>query len=83
MGIIEKMYDNEEFQGEEIKSRKYHEILSKVCKAEDELLEKFPECKDLFMKYQAAEIDLMDITLRQKFMDGVKIGGKLMVEIMF
>ena len=67
MGIIEKMYDNDVCNSRENNSKAYKTALNKVCEAEHELLEKFPECKELFGKYHSAEMELMGIvTVKNK-----------------
>ena len=60
---------------------RYKQALDRVCKAEDALLNTYPECKDLLLKYQEAESNLVHMDTRQMFVTGVRLGGKFMLEV--
>ena len=45
------------------------------------LLNTYPECKELFLKYHEAESNLVHIDTRQMFVTGVRLGGKFMLEV--
>ena len=55
MGILWDIYESELFRPQKIQTDEYKQALDRVCKAEDALLNTYPECKDLLLKYQEAE----------------------------
>ena len=81
MGILWDIYESELFRPQKIQTDEYKQALDRVCKAEDALLNTYPECKDLLLKYQEAESDLVHMDTRQMFVTGVRLGGKFMLEI--
>ena len=81
MGILWDIYESELFRPQKIQTDEYKQALDRVCKAEDALLNTYPECKDLLLKYQEAESDLVHLDTRQMFVTGVRLGGKFMLEI--
>ena len=52
MGILWDIYESELFRPQKIQTDEYKQALDRVCKAEDALLNTYPECKDLLLKYQ-------------------------------
>ena len=81
MGILWDIYESELFRPQKIQTDEYKQALDRVCKAEDALLNTYPECKDLLLKYQEAESNLVHIDTRQMFVTGVRLGGKFMLEV--
>ena len=81
MGILWDIYESELFRPQKIQTDEYKQALDRVCKAEDALLNTYPECKDLLLKYQEAESNLVHMDTRQMFVTGVKLGGKFMLEV--
>ena len=81
MGILWDIYESELFRPQKIQTDEYKQALDRVCKAEDALLNTYPECKDLLLKYQEAESDLVHLDTRQMFVTGVRLGGKFMLEV--
>ena len=81
MGILWDIYESELFRPQKIQTDEYKQALDGVCKAEDALLNTYPECKELFLKYHEAESNLVHIDTREMFVTGVRFGGKLMLEI--
>ena len=81
MGILWDIYESELFRPQKIQTDEYKQALDRVCKAEDALLNTYPECKDLLLKYQEAESNLVHIDTRQMFVTGIRLGGKFMLEI--
>ena len=81
MGILWDIYESELFRPQKIQTDEYKQALDKVCKAEDALLNTYPECKDLLLKYQEAESNLVHLDTRQMFVTGIRLGGKFMLEI--
>ena len=81
MGILWDIYESELFRPQKIQTDEYKQALDRVCKAEDALLNTYPECKDLLLKYQEAESNLVHLDARQMFVTGVRLGGKFMLEV--
>lgn len=81
MGILWDIYESELFRPQKIQTDEYKQALDRVCKAEDALLNTYPECKDLLLKYQEAESNLVHMDTRQMFVTGIRLGGKFMMEI--
>ena len=75
------IYESELFRPQKIQTDEYKQALDRVCKAEDALLNTYPECKDLLLKYQEAESNLVHMDTRQMFVTGVRLGGKFMLEV--
>ena len=81
MGVLWDIYESELFRPQKIQTDEYKQALDRVCKAEDALLNTYPECKDLLLKYQEAESNLVHMDTRQMFVTGVRLGGKFMLEV--
>ena len=81
MGILWDIYESELFRPQKIQTDEYKQALDRVCKAEDALLNTYPECKDLLLKYQEAESNLVHMDTRQMFVTGARLGGKFMLEV--
>ena len=81
MGILWDIYESELFRPKKIQTDEYKQALDRVCKAEDALLNTYPECKDLLLKYQEAESNLVHMDTRQMFVTGIRLGGKFMLEV--
>ena len=81
MGILWDIYESELFRPQKVQTDEYKQALDRVCKAEDALLNTYPECKDLLLKYQEAESNLVHMDTRQMFVTGVRLGGKFMLEV--
>ena len=81
MGILWDIYESDLFRPQKIQTDEYKQALDRVCKAEDALLNTYPECKDLLLKYQEAESNLVHMDTRQMFVTGVRLGGKFMLEV--
>lgn len=63
------------------RSDNYTKTLKVLCETEKEILKEFPECKELFNKYQNAQLELLTESLYQRFLLGFKIGAQLMEEM--
>ena len=81
MGILWDIYESELFRQQKIQTDEYKQALDRVCKSEDELLNTYPECKELFLKYHEAESNLVHLDTREMFVTGVRLGGKFMLEV--
>ncbi len=82
MSVLEDIYESELFHPLKIETAEYKQALDRVCKAEDELINTYPECKELFLKYQEAENNLVHIDTRDMFVAGMRVGGKITMEIL-
>ena len=81
ISVLEDIYESELFHPLKIETAEYKQALDRVCKAEDELINAYPECKELFLKYQEAENNLVHIDTRDMFVAGMRVGGKITMEI--
>ena len=81
MSVLEELYESALFRLQKIQTDEYKQALDRVCKAENALLNTYPECKDLLLKYQEAESNFVHLDTREMFVTGVRFGGKLMLEI--
>ena len=81
MGVLADIYESGMFHPLKIETAEYKQALDRVCKAEDALLNAYPECKELFLKYQEAESNLVHLDIREMFVTGVRLGGKFMLEV--
>ena len=83
MNIIEEMYNGDLFPiGTYCNSSKeYKKAMDKLVAAETELLNSYPQIRELFDKYQSAQIELVSINNRQEFVNGFRIGGQMVMEI--
>ena len=64
-----------------IRSDKYIKTLKNLSETENAILKEFPECKELFNKYQNVQLELLTESLYQRFLLGFKIGAQLMEEM--
>ena len=81
MGVLEDIYESGMFHPLKIETAEYKQALDKACKAEDELINTYPECKELFLKYQEAENNLVHIDTRDMFVTGMRVGGRLIFDL--
>lgn len=84
MNIIEEMYNGDLFPIGTYShdSKEYKKAMDSLVVAETELLNTYPQIKALFDKYQNAQIELVSINNRQEFVNGFRIGGQMVMEIM-
>lgn len=83
MNIIEEMYNGDLFPigTYDHCSQKYKNAMDKLVEAETELLKNYPQVKELFQKYQDAQIELISINNRQEFLNGFRIGAQIVLEM--
>ena len=60
----------------------YRKAMERLLKAETELLNAFPDCRELLDEYQSAEIDLTDLSNRYEFGKGFRLGAQLVLEML-
>lgn len=82
--IIEEMYygDLSPFGDIQIKTEQYLAKRKDVLKIEDELLEKFPESKELLEHYFFEYGMVTDISDYQQFLLGFRVGAQIMLEML-
>ena len=83
MNIIEEMYNGDLFPiGTYCNSNKgYKKAMDALVAAEAELLAAFPQVKEIFDRYQSAQIELISINNRQEFVNGFRIGSQMVMEM--
>ena len=83
MNIIEKMYNGDLFPigTNDHYSQEYKNAMNKLVDAETELIKDYPQVKELFQKYQDAQIELISINNRQEFLNGFRIGAQIVLEM--
>lgn len=83
MNIIEEMYNGDLFliRMYSHNSKEYRKAMDDLVSAEKKLLNTYPQIKELFDKYQDAQIALISINNRQEFVSGFRIGAKIVLEI--
>ena len=79
--IIDELYDQDLFRSFKIRSEEYKAALNHLVKLESEMLNTYPEIKELLDDYQSAESELTRLSNRSDFRLGVKLGAKLVLEM--
>ena len=84
MNIIEEMYNGDLFPigTYSNSSNEYKKAMDPLIAAETELLNTYPQIRELFDKYQSAQIELISINNRQEFVNGFRIGGQVVMEML-
>ena len=60
----------------------YKKAMDSLVAAETELLNTYPQIRELFDKYQSAQFELISINNRQEFVNGFRIGGQVVMEML-
>ena len=81
--ILDELYDYDLFHltENEDKDGAYKTALDRLVNAEAELIKTYPDITDIFDEYQSAEIDLHNLSNRNEFRKGFKIGAQIVLEI--
>lgn len=81
--ILNELYDYDLFHLTEIEDTDgvYKTALDRLVKAEAELRKAYPDCKEILDAYQSADIDLHNISNRNEFCKGFKVGAQLVLEM--
>lgn len=79
--ILDELYDYDQFHLTEIEDMdgSYKIALDRLVKAEAELKKAYPDCSDILDDYQSADIDLHNLTNRNEFRKGFKVGAQLVI----
>ncbi len=82
--LIDELYDYDLFHLTEIADvdDTYKSAMDRIVKAEAELLKAFPDCKEILDTYQSADIDLHNLSNRNEFRKGFKVGAQLVLEML-
>ena len=59
----------------------YKASLDRLVKAEAELKKAFPDSSDILDEYQTADIELHNLSNRNEFRKGFKVGAQLVLEM--
>ena len=81
--ILDELYDYDLFHLTEIEDTDgtYRTALDRLVKAEAELKKAYPDSTDILNEYQSADIDLHNISNRNEFRKGFKVGAQLVLEM--
>jgi len=81
--ILDELYDLDLFHLIEIEDMDgaYKAALDRLVKAEAELRKNYPDIADILDEYQLADIDLHNLSNRNEFRKGFKVGAQLVLEM--
>ena len=79
--ILDELYEYDLFHLTEIEDTDgaYKATLDRLVKAEAELRKAYPDSTDILDEYQSADIDLHNLSNRNEFRKGFKIGAQLVL----
>lgn len=82
--ILDELYDYDLFHLTEIEDMDgaYRAALDRLVKAESELRKAYPDSTDILDEYQLADIDLHNLSNRNEFRKGFKVGAQLVLEML-
>ena len=81
--ILDELYDYDLFHLTKIEDTDgvYRAALDRLVKAEAELKKAYPESTDILNEYQSADIELHNLSNRNEFSKGFKVGAQLVLEM--
>lgn len=81
--ILDELYDYDLFHMTEIEDTDgtYKAALDRLVKSEAELRKAYPDSTDILDEYQSADIDLHNLSNRNEFRKGFKVGAQLVLEM--
>ena len=81
--ILDELYDYDLFHLTEIEDtdEAYRAALDRLVKAEAELKKAYPDSSDILDEYQTADIELHNLSNRNEFRKGFKVGAQLVLEM--
>lgn len=84
MDIIDVLYDSDTFRLTELETvdDKYKATLDRLISAERALKDLCADCEPLFEEYQTADIDLHNLSNRNEFRLGFRVGAQLVLEML-
>ena len=82
--ILDELYDYDLFHLTEIEDTDgaYRAALDRLVKAEAELKKAYPDNNEILDEYQSADIELHDLSNRNEFRKGFKVGAQLVLEML-
>ena len=81
--ILDELYDYDLFHLTEVEDvdGEYKSAMDRLVKAEAELLKVYPDCNEILDEYQSADIDLYNLSNRNEFRKGFRVGAQLVLEM--
>jgi len=81
--ILDDLYDYDLFHLTEIEDTDgtYRAALDRLVKAETELKKAYPDNDEILDEYQTADIELHNLSNRNAFRKGFKVGAQLVIEM--
>ena len=82
--ILDELYDYDLFHLTEIDDTDgaYRAALDRLVKAEAELKKAYPNNNEILDEYQSADIELHNLSNRNEFRNGFKVGAQLVLEML-
>lgn len=82
--ILDELYDYDLLHLTEVEDTDgaYRTALDRLVKAEKELKKAYPDIDKILAEYQSADNDLHDISNRNEFCKGVRVGAHLVLEML-
>lgn len=84
MNVIEQLYNTDAFQIFRIDpaDEEYHRLLEDTIKAEEDLINTFPDALELFTKYQDTSGAIDSVCRRHDFVCGFRLGAQFVLEML-
>ena len=81
--ILDELYDYDLFHLTEIDDTNgaYRAALDRLVKAKTELKKAYPDNDEILDEYQSADIELHNLSNRNEFRKGFKVGAQLVLEM--
>lgn len=81
--ILDELYDYDLFHLTEIEDMdgSYRAARDRLVKAEAKLKKTYPDSTDILNEYQSADIELHNLSIRNEFRKGFKVGAQLVLEM--
>lgn len=81
--ILDELYDYDLLHLTEIEDMdgSYKAALDRLVKAEAELTKAYPDNDEILNEYQSADIELHNLSNRNEFRKGFKVGAQLVLEM--
>jgi hypothetical protein len=82
--LIDELYDLDVFHTSEVADidGEYKSAMDRLLKAESKLMNVSPDNKSILDEYQSADIDLHNLSNRNEFRKGFKVGAQLVLEML-
>jgi hypothetical protein len=82
--ILDELYDLDTFHTIEVADvdGEYKSAMDRLLKAESKLMNVSPDSKAILEEYQSADIDLHNLSNRNEFCKGIRVGAQLVLEML-